>query len=54
VREELGWTPRETLASGLRRTVAWYLDNLDWCSAIRARGYDGERLGLVKAAGSAR
>ncbi len=54
VRKELGWTPRETLATGLRRTVAWYLANLDWCSAVRSRGYDGQRLGLVKAAGSAR
>ncbi len=53
MRSELGWSPRETLATGLRRTVIWYLDNLDWCAAVRARGYDGERLGLAKAAGSA-
>jgi dTDP-glucose 4,6-dehydratase len=49
VRKELGWIPRETLTTGLRLTVSWYLDNLDWCSAVRARGYDGERLGLAKA-----
>jgi dTDP-glucose 4,6-dehydratase len=49
LRRELGWSPRETLASGLRLTVAWYLGNLDWCAEIRARGYDGERLGLAKA-----
>ena len=59
IRRELGWMPRETLATGLRRTVEWYLANLDWCAAVRARGYDGERLGLAKsglatAAGSAR
>ena len=59
IRRELGWTPRETLATGLRRTVEWYLDNLDWCASVRARGYDGERLGLAKVglatvAGSAR
>jgi dTDP-glucose 4,6-dehydratase len=58
IRRELGWTPRETLATGLRRTVAWYLDNLDWCTEIRGRGYDGERLGLaasgLAAAGSGR
>jgi dTDP-glucose 4,6-dehydratase len=64
VRRELGWSPRETLATGLRLTVAWYLANLDWCAAVRARGYDGERLGLAnteaakpgltKAAGSRR
>jgi dTDP-glucose 4,6-dehydratase len=64
LRRELGWSPRETLASGLRLTVAWYLANLDWCAEVTARGYDGERLGLaeagpadpglVKATGSAR
>jgi dTDP-glucose 4,6-dehydratase len=47
VRRELGWRPRETLATGLRLTVAWYLANLDWCAAVRAGGYDGERLGLA-------
>jgi dTDP-glucose 4,6-dehydratase len=47
VRRELGWRPRETLATGIRRTVDWYLANLDWCAAVRARGYDGERLGLA-------
>ena len=49
LRRELGWSPRETLTSGLRRTVAWYLANLDWCAEVRARGYDGERLGIAKA-----
>jgi dTDP-glucose 4,6-dehydratase len=48
LRRELGWSPRENLASGLRLTVAWYLANLDWCAGVRARGYDGERLGLAK------
>jgi dTDP-glucose 4,6-dehydratase len=46
VRGELGWKPRETFASGLRRTVAWYLDNRDWWHEIRAGTYDGSRLGL--------
>jgi dTDP-glucose 4,6-dehydratase len=54
IRHELGWRPRETLASGLQRTVEWYLDNLDWCAAARTRGYDGERLGLAQMAGSVR
>jgi dTDP-glucose 4,6-dehydratase len=47
---ELGWRPRDTLETGLRRTVLWYLENLDWCEATRARGYDGQRLGLGNAA----
>ena len=43
---ELEWTPRETFASGLRRTVEWYLENEPWWSAIRETSYGGERLGL--------
>ncbi len=37
---EMVWEPRETLASGLRKTVAWYLANPDWVAAIREQpGY---------------
>jgi dTDP-glucose 4,6-dehydratase len=44
--DELGWTPTEDFDSGIRKTVQWYLDNLDWCR--EALGEDGnlERLGL--------
>lgn len=30
MRGELGWEPKHDLASGLRETVQWYLDNQDW------------------------
>lgn len=43
---ELGWQPRESFASGLRRTVAWYLEHRAWWEGVRARRYGGERLGL--------
>lgn len=46
IKRELGWQPRETFASGLRKTVAWYLDNEPWWRAIREGRYDGARLGL--------
>ena len=46
IRADLGWTPSETFASGLRRTVAWYLENQDWWDGIRGGSYDGSRLGL--------
>jgi dTDP-glucose 4,6-dehydratase len=46
IQRELGWRPRETFESGLRRTVGWYLDNEPWVRAALARGYHGERLGL--------
>jgi dTDP-glucose 4,6-dehydratase len=45
IRRELGWEPRETFDSGLRRTVAWYLENRWWWEPIWSRRYRGERLG---------
>jgi dTDP-glucose 4,6-dehydratase len=44
---ELGWRPRESFESGLRKTVEWYLANRSWWERIRAKGYRGERLGVV-------
>lgn len=44
-RESLGWTPRETFETGLRKTVEWYLANQDWWRSILAGTYDGRRLG---------
>jgi dTDP-glucose 4,6-dehydratase len=46
IERELGWRPRETFDSGLRRTVRWYLDNQEWWQRVRAGTYRGERLGL--------
>jgi dTDP-glucose 4,6-dehydratase len=33
---ELGWRPGQDLESGLRQTVAWYLENTDWIEAIQS------------------
>ncbi len=43
---ELGWRAQEDFDSGIRRTVAWYLDNEWWWKPLRERVYGGERLGL--------
>jgi dTDP-glucose 4,6-dehydratase len=43
---ELGWRAREDFDSGIRRTVAWYLDNAWWWQPLRQEVYSGERLGL--------
>jgi dTDP-glucose 4,6-dehydratase len=45
IKQELGWLPRETFESGLRKTIAWYLKNWQWWEAIRSGVYRGERLG---------
>jgi dTDP-glucose 4,6-dehydratase len=46
---ELGWAPAETFESGLRRTVAWYLENGEWCRRVMDGSYQLERLGVVEA-----
>lgn len=50
---ELGWTPRETFETGLRRTVQWYMDNEAWWRDVQSGGYRQERLGLGGTEGSA-
>jgi len=35
------------LASGLEKTVRWYLDHRDWCDAITSGRYQRERLGQL-------
>jgi len=36
---ELGWSPGESFASGLRKTVRWYLANRAWSDRIRSGEY---------------
>lgn len=43
-RDELGWRPRESFASGLPKTVRWYLAEHSWWR--NSGTYRGERLGL--------
>lgn len=45
IERELGWKPAETFATGLRKTVQWYLDNKWWWEPLRER-YQRQRLGL--------
>ena len=42
---ELNWTPTETFDSGIRKTVEWYLNNMEWCSRVQDGSYQRERLG---------
>jgi dTDP-glucose 4,6-dehydratase len=46
IANELGWKPRETFETGLRKTVEWYLSNRPWWQRIRSGVYRGERLGV--------
>jgi dTDP-glucose 4,6-dehydratase len=44
---ELGWRAEETFATGLAKTVGWYLDNDWWWRPLRQKVYAGERIGLI-------
>ena len=39
IERDLGWKPAETFASGIRKTVQWYLDHQDWVSAVQSGEY---------------
>ncbi len=39
IHRELGWRPAETFASGIRKTVQWYLDNPQWVAQVQSGAY---------------
>ena len=46
IENELGWRPKETFESGLRKTVKWYLNNEDWWGRVMSGEYRLERISL--------
>ncbi|MBO6573723.1 MAG: dTDP-glucose 4,6-dehydratase [Balneola sp.] len=47
IEKELGWIPKETFESGIKKTIQWYLDNIDWCERVTVNNYDLKRLGTT-------
>ena len=47
IANELNWTPDETFATGIKKTIQWYLDNKTWCKHVQDGSYQRERLGTV-------
>ena len=39
IRSELGWKPRERFDTGLRKTVEWYLDHMNWVDNVTSGEY---------------
>ncbi len=39
IMRELGWEPKETFQTGIRKTVQWYLDNSAWTNGILSGEY---------------
>jgi len=45
INNELAWQPAETFASGIAKTVEWYIANSQWWQAVLDGSYQLERLG---------
>ena len=41
IEKDLGWTPAYNFETGLRQTVAWYLENRDWWQPLLSEEYNG-------------
>jgi dTDP-glucose 4,6-dehydratase len=39
IHKELGWKPKETFDSGIRKTVQWYLDHAEWVAQVQSGAY---------------
>jgi dTDP-glucose 4,6-dehydratase len=39
IESELGWRPKETFESGMRKTIEWYLDNQAWIESVTSGAY---------------
>ena len=47
IKKELGWVPKETFESGIKKTVHWYLANSDWWQHIGDGSDQRKRRGLI-------
>ena len=47
IQSELGWLPRESFESGIRKTVEWFLANSGWWQRVQDGSYQRERLGIT-------
>jgi dTDP-glucose 4,6-dehydratase len=50
IARELDFHPGRSFEQGIAETVAWYLANRDWCTAVTRDTYDRQRLGLKESA----
>ena len=49
IKKELGWESKHSFIEGLKKTINWYMHNLDWFENISSgNSYNFERLGEKK------
>jgi dTDP-glucose 4,6-dehydratase len=47
IQKELNWAPKESFKTGIKKTIEWYLNNLNWCKNIEDKNYQRGRQGLL-------
>ena len=47
IKNDLGWSPKESFESGIKKTVYWYINNNQWWRKIKDSNYNQKRLGLM-------
>ncbi len=48
IKTALGWTPCESFASGIEKTIDWYHENQEWCEQIQSGEYQRGRQGVIE------
>ena len=48
IKNKLGWAPKESFETGIKKTILWYMKNQDWWEKIQKMIYKQERLGIIK------
>ncbi len=46
IQRELDWHPKETFESGIRKTIHWYLENIEWCRRVQDGTYLSKHSGV--------
>ena len=39
IKNDLGWSPRESFSSGLHKTIQWYLNNKEWVKESSGKSF---------------
>jgi dTDP-glucose 4,6-dehydratase len=39
IERELGWRPKETFETGIRKTIRWYLEHEEWVKGVTSGSY---------------
>jgi len=45
IQKSLGWKPKESFSTGIKKTIQWYLENESWWRSIQEKKYNQHRLG---------